>query len=760
VIHRDIKPANILLHRGRPVVADFGIAVAISAAGGGRMTETGLSLGTPHYMSPEQASADRDLSARSDVYSLGCVLYEMIAGQPPHTGPSAQSVLVRIMTEAPRNLTEVRHTVPPHVASVVAKAVEKLPADRFESAQAFIDALEDESFTYTARPVSRSQAAAPVQVAAPAAPRSRWTTLLPWAVAGIALLLLGLSSMMGGSESAGVPVTRLDLSLGDLSFNPNDQVEISPDGSMLVVSAAGEGQRALYLRRIGEADWVKIPGTEDGRMPTFSSDSEWIVYRNLTAGTLVRVAPDGGGSLTLFSDDTVQPFYTHWGRDGRIAFSSPQQPMVIGLDGTAQPIPGTGVRPFLLPDGSGVLGGVAGAGIRLYDFASDSVHTLIPDGNHPVYLDSGHLLYVGPGGALYAQRFDLGSHELVGSPVRVLDRVRSAFGNRGYAVSDGGTLVHFEGASNAGAQPQNPTRFLIVDSVGGVDTVPLPPGPRLQPRFSRDGRFIAFEDYSDGPDSQIHTFDLVTGYDQAITFEGDNEQPLFSPDGTRLLFDVQMPSDDEDIFVKWADNRSPKEQLFAFDGGQDALEWLPGDTVLFETAGEGRDLMLAILGDSVEIVPYLRTPFSEYDARVSPDGTLATYESNESGEAETWLRTFPEPTGKWRVSNGFGVDPRWAPDGSGVYFWTRTDAGSPWRLRFAPIEREPSIRVAPSREVIAPPGASENDWDVHPDGDRYLITVPAQTGAGSGEAGAGDAPRHLVVLNWFEELTARLEGRR
>jgi serine/threonine-protein kinase len=99
VIHRDIKPSNILLHDGRPVVADFGIALAISAAGGGRMTETGLSLGTPHYMSPEQASADRDLSARSDVYSLGCVLYEMLAGQPPHTGPSAQSILVRILTE-------------------------------------------------------------------------------------------------------------------------------------------------------------------------------------------------------------------------------------------------------------------------------------------------------------------------------------------------------------------------------------------------------------------------------------------------------------------------------------------------------------------------------------------------------------------------------------------------------------------------------------------------------------------------------------
>jgi serine/threonine-protein kinase len=187
VIHRDIKPANILLHDGRPVVADFGIAVAVSAAGGGRMTETGLSLGTPHYMSPEQASADRDLSARSDVYSLGCVLYEMIAGQPPHTGPSAQSVLVRIMTEAPRSLTELRHTVPPHVAAVVAKAVEKLPADRFEGAKEFKEALGDSAFEYQAseRSTGRSTAAVAAPVAPPAPSRARW---LPWVVAGAAVV--------------------------------------------------------------------------------------------------------------------------------------------------------------------------------------------------------------------------------------------------------------------------------------------------------------------------------------------------------------------------------------------------------------------------------------------------------------------------------------------------------------------------------------------------------------------------------------------
>jgi serine/threonine-protein kinase len=133
VIHRDIKPENILLHDGRPMVADFGIALAVSAAAGGRMTETGLSLGTPHYMSPEQATAEKDLTNRSDIYSLGAVLYEMLTGDPPHTGSSAQAIIMKIVTEDARPVTIVRKSVPPNVAVAVATALEKLPADRFAS---------------------------------------------------------------------------------------------------------------------------------------------------------------------------------------------------------------------------------------------------------------------------------------------------------------------------------------------------------------------------------------------------------------------------------------------------------------------------------------------------------------------------------------------------------------------------------------------------------------------------------------------------
>ena len=163
VIHRDIKPENILIQNGRPMVADFGIALAVSAAAGGRMTETGLSLGTPHYMSPEQATAEKEITGRSDVYSLASVCYEMLAGQPPHLGGSAQQIIMKIIAEPVEPVTRYRKNVPPHVAGALAQALEKLPADRFATAKEFADALGNRTFVGSTTAHAAAAAAAPAR---------------------------------------------------------------------------------------------------------------------------------------------------------------------------------------------------------------------------------------------------------------------------------------------------------------------------------------------------------------------------------------------------------------------------------------------------------------------------------------------------------------------------------------------------------------------------------------------------------------------
>src|SRR5687768_2534779 len=178
IIHRDIKPENILIQNGRPVVADFGIALAVSAAAGGRMTETGLSLGTPHYMSPEQATADKEITGRSDIYSLAGVLYEMLTGTPPHTGASAQQIIMRIIAEPVEPVTKHRKSVPPHVAAAVSKALEKLPADRFATARELAQALRNPAFAGDAT-MATTAATAP-------SGRARWLAPPFFAAAAVA----------------------------------------------------------------------------------------------------------------------------------------------------------------------------------------------------------------------------------------------------------------------------------------------------------------------------------------------------------------------------------------------------------------------------------------------------------------------------------------------------------------------------------------------------------------------------------------------
>ncbi len=223
VIHRDIKPANILLQDGTALVSDFGIALAVSNAGGARLTETGLSLGTPYYMSPEQATGDRQLDARSDVYSLGAVLYEMLTGDPPHTGSTAQAVIAAVVTEQPRDVSARRARVAPHVAEAVHKALEKLPADRFATAADFSRALEGPA-AMTGRTASFR----------PAARASRRWMPVALGLAGVAIRLAAGRLLLAPRAQAEVR-TRLTFT-GDASFP-----SVTADGHWLAYIRGGCG---------------------------------------------------------------------------------------------------------------------------------------------------------------------------------------------------------------------------------------------------------------------------------------------------------------------------------------------------------------------------------------------------------------------------------------------------------------------------------------------------------------------------------------
>jgi hypothetical protein len=384
VIHRDIKPENILLHDGRAMVMDFGIALAVSAAAGGRMTETGLSLGTPHYMSPEQATADKAITGRSDIYSLASVCYEMLSAEPPHTGGTAQAIIMKIIAERARPVSELRKSVPPHITSALEQALEKVPADRFESARAFAEALASAGFTYGTVAASAAVGGG--------ARRGNRTTLVAVAVAAVALVVAAAGWLRTMPEP---PFNRVDLAFGGIAGSLGDAA-LSPDGRMIAVSGTRDGKTGIFLRRLdGDAEFRFVDGTESGLYPSFSPDNEWIAFRRVSDNTLVKVRVGGGGAVTIVPAGDLIPYHPDWGADGRIAFTGPNGGGVVdGSGGEVTPMPGGFSRLVsFLPDGSGVLSSNS-RGLILWEFGTDSFTVVLESGRYPVYSPTGLVLFV------------------------------------------------------------------------------------------------------------------------------------------------------------------------------------------------------------------------------------------------------------------------------------------------------------------------------------------------------------------------------
>ena len=299
VVHRDIKPENILLHDGQALVADFGIALAASKASGARMTETGMSLGTPHYMSPEQAMGEREITARSDIYALGAVLYEMLTGEPPFTGATAQAVVARVVTESPRPLVPQRHTIPRHVEAAVLTALEKLPADRFATAAEFADALKDKSYASTvsldAAPAARLGAAAPPAPDGRAGAERR-------ARRGHGRGALGLAPPE--ARRAADPVQRRAPARPRRSSRPiHRAARGSPSrgmGARWRISDPGDGGAQLWLRRLDQLDATPIAGTLGASNPFFSPDGQRVGF--IKEGTIVRIASLSGAPTVTLTD--------------------------------------------------------------------------------------------------------------------------------------------------------------------------------------------------------------------------------------------------------------------------------------------------------------------------------------------------------------------------------------------------------------------------------------------------------------------------
>ncbi|HSR14269.1 MAG TPA: serine/threonine-protein kinase, partial [Gemmatimonadales bacterium] len=489
VIHRDIKPENILLHDGAALVADFGIALAATGATQ-RLTSTGLSIGTPQYMSPEQASGERQLTPRSDVFSLGCVVYEMLMGQPPFTGPTAQAVIAATLASEIPRLTPRRRSVPANVEAAVLKALEKLPADRFSAAE-FAKALGDPGFRSGIHPLARS---------------ARPGRLVGLAGLALAASLAWLAIRTGRSPAPpDAPLMRFSITL------PNYGAWMDDDGSGMALSADGRvlaytgrdsvGGRRLYLRPMDQTDPVPVADGATGAMPFFSPDGEWLGF---IRGGLHRVPLAGGPAEALCP--SLGYVHATWLENGSIVFADggPQGLRECHPTGEVTTLLASdSVTAFNFPHGlpgdRGLVFTVRRGGVdrlAVLDRRTGAWRSLDIVGTSPRFVEPGSLVFAGPNATLHVAPFDLARLSITGPTWVVEDKVGiGATGAALMAVSRTGVLV----TASRGLSDQT---LELVDRSGRGERLHARVGRFLDPRVSPDGARIAV-----GLDGEIWVLD-------------------------------------------------------------------------------------------------------------------------------------------------------------------------------------------------------------------------------------------------------------
>jgi len=736
VIHRDIKPENILLHDGRPMVADFGIALALSAAAGGRMTETGLSLGTPHYMSPEQATAEKELSNRSDIYSMGCVLYEMLTGNPPHTGASAQQIIMKIVTEEAAPVTKLRKSVPANVAAAVAKAVERLPADRFESAKAFAEALGNPAFTVTT--------ATRGGVPAASAP-SRLTATL----AGATILLGVLSGWALLRPKPATEPPEIEFQLGGgpgfrIEGNWTQPFALSDDGRTVFFSADTGGSSRLWMRTLDDARPRMLEDTERGMQPSISPDGQWVAF--VVGNHVVRkVRLAGGAATTLATIDGVTAALD-WVSDDEIAFERfgtgiqrvsangglPQE--WISLDSANGEVGQR--RPFVLREGGTVRVLYASTfrdgSTRLAVFAPDNGRRqrLDLDGIQALGTIDGNLLYARADGALLAVEFDARGMRLRGSPRQLADRVSSNGPGTQVALSPAGTLVYQVPTDGA-------SRLVLADSTGSLTPVLEQARAFAAPRFSPDGRRVAvvIGERGTGTDN-VSIVDRATGQSTGVTQGGGATLVDWTPDGRALLFLRRG--------LLWMQSVGGGEPRLLADSSMRIVDAsiLPDGHSVVVMGPRSQLLRVPLTGSTPPdtLLPAfgLGTSMRAGWPRVSPDGKWVAF--THRNEYQVYVRSLIDG-GTVQVSDEGGSDPVWGIDATRLYYHAVGEVIE------AELKTTPTLEVVRRRRLYRLPlGAMV--YDVSPDGRTLLLLAPV-----------GQGPEVRVSVNWAAGVRRALRSR-
>jgi len=745
IVHRDIKPENILLQGGHALVADFGIALAVSAAGGQRMTQTGLSLGTPQYMSPEQAMGEKGIDSRSDLYALGVVVYEMLTGDPPFTGSSVQAIVGKILSESPRPLVPQRRTVPAHVEIAVLRTLEKLPADRWATAADFIAALSGEAGA--ARVISGGAVAPRRQV-------GRERALVAALVLAVVVAALGWMRRAPAALPSQQQVVLWRQQLPD-ALTPgapliSTQAAIAPDGSSIVYTDSTPTGFVLLRKRREAVRAEPIAGTEGGISPFFSPDGQWIGFLT-TDGKVRKIPVAGGGVITLASDVNVDYKVGTWADDGGIYYTGvgsklvrldandPQRPpVVVSLLGSASaismsPLPGS--RGLLLTACPGNC--AVESSVVVLDLTTDSLRRLVPNAYGAWYSPTGHLLYTGREGGLFAMGFDASRLVTTSGAVPVIPDVAPGT----FVLSAGGDALY-----SLDLAQRAPSELVWLDRAGRATPFDSAwRAPFEYPALSPDGRTLAVSVRGETTDLWLRR---PNGARQKVIAPGSaNWRANWAADGSAIYFvSVGASRDPNDVVIRRvrADLGTEPELVVRWKFGTWEAEvsrdnkWL---VVRTDEDGNSNIHYRALTGDTA-VKPLVVEPGQSTTVALSPDGRWLAYSSDDGSGVryDLYVAPFPSMSPRRLVSREGGVEPRWSRNGRELFF------KSSGQLMAVSVAEGASLDVSDPRPLFPLAGfrsaRNRQQYDVAPDGRFLMIRDPRP----------GEAAPVVWAPGWLAEL--------
>jgi Tol biopolymer transport system component len=751
IVHRDLKPGNIMLTASGAKLLDFGLAKADSGLGGGDdltvsptvskpLTTAGTVLGTYQYMAPEQLEG-KEVDARTDIFSLGAVLYEMVTGRRAFAGGSQASLIGAIMNEQPAPASTLQPMTPPAFDRVIQTCLSKDPEERWQTAHDVKLQLQ-----------WIAEGGSVVGLPAPVAARRKSRERLAWvvaAVAGVAAVLFAVGFFLRAQETP--RQVRFEIA-PDAKLAQVGSPRISPDGRIIAFQAIdSDGNGQIWLRPLDSLEVRPLAGTEgavtNGR-PMWSPDSRYIAF--FAGGKLKKVPVAGGPAQTICDANGADG---SWSTRGEIVFDGQaNMPLmrVSAAGGIAraevspsdfEKAPSLG-WPEFLPDGKRFLfvGDVTGeeGTIMLHEVGTSENTALTPADSRVQYAEPGYLIYV-LDGMLVAHPFDAGKGELTGEPMPLADNVgSSAVGLADFSAAADGTLVFRSGESGG-------RRLLWYDragrELGAVSEGSEFHSTCLSPDGSKVVSGIADDD-SGNRDLWIH--DLDRGVASRFTFDpATDSNPLWSPDAKQIVFSSTR-DEKRGLYRKDASGVGPVELLLEVEAGANASAWsADGRFLLYMTQGAETswDIWALPMDGSAEPFPVLQSEFREVRPSFSPDGKWFSYGSNESGRSEVYVRQFPGPGGQWQVSTDGGSESVWSTGGREIFF---LDVGG--NLSIVSVETGATFTAGLPEVLFDPavfPTVQRNRYLATPDGERFLVLATM----------SGESIRPTIaVLNWSAGL--------